>query len=119
MFVTTGSFSPPTLWLLGHIRLIVPTNGYFVPFSSEGLLQPWNTLSFPSEPRESLVQSDCIVHLRGKRNGMHEPLVLTVMGFGTHRVTHRAGYPVLRPIDCTMAPPPPLKLVVGRPNLLS
>ena len=37
---------------------------------------------------------------------MYEPLVLIVMGFGTHRVTHRAGYLVLPPLDCTMAPPP-------------
>ena len=28
------------------------------------------------------------------------------MVFGTHRVTHRAGYPVLPPLDCTIAPPP-------------
>ena len=81
------------------------TNGYFVPFSSGGLPQPWNTLPFPTVAGESLIcPSDCIVPLPGKRSGMYEPLVLVVMGFGTHRVTHRAGYPVLTPLDCTMAP---------------
>ena len=82
-------------------------NGYFVPFLSAGLPQPWNTLPFPTVAGESLIcPSDCIVRLLGKRSGMSEPLVLIVMGFGTHRVTHRAGYPVLPPLDCTMAPPP-------------
>ena len=83
------------------------TNGYFVPFSSGGLPQPWNALPFPTVPGESLIcPSDCIVRLPGKRSGMYEPLVLIVMGFGTHRVNHHAGYPVLPPLDCTMAPPP-------------
>ena len=101
LFLTTGSSSLPT-HTADRTR-----NGYFVPFSSGGLLQPWNTLPFPTVPGESLIcPSDCIVRLQGKRSGMYEPLVLIVMGFGTHRVTHRAGYPVLPPLDCTMAPPP-------------
>ena len=83
------------------------TNGYFVPFSSGGLPQPWNTLPFPTVAGESLIcPSDCIVRLPGKRSGMYEPLVLIAMGFWTHHVTHRAGYPVLPPLDCTMVPPP-------------
>ena len=83
------------------------TNGYFPPFSSRGLPQPWKTLPFPTEPGESLVgPSDCIARLHGKRSGMHAPLVLVVMGFGTHGVTHRAGYLALPPLDCTMTPPP-------------
>ena len=45
--------------------------------------------------------SNLIVRLPGKRSGMYEPLVLIGMGFGTHRVTHRAVYPVLPPLDCT------------------
>ena len=83
------------------------TNGYFVPFSFGGLPQPWNTLPFPTVPGESLVcPSGCIVRRPGKRSGLYEPSVLIVMGFGTHRVTHRAGYLVLPPLGCTMAPPP-------------
>ena len=83
------------------------TNGYLVPFSSGGLPQPWNTLPFPTVAGESLIcPSDCIGHLLGKRSGMYEPLVLIVLGFGIHRVTHRAGYLVLPPLDCTMAPLP-------------
>ena len=83
------------------------TNGYFVPFRYGGLVQPWNTLPVPTVAGESLFcPLDCLFRLLGKRNGMYEPLVLIVMGFGTHRVTHRAGYLVLPPLDCTMAPPP-------------
>ena len=83
------------------------TNGYFLPLSCGGFPQPWNTLPFPTVAGESLIgPSDCILRLHGKRSGMYEPLVLIVMGFGTHRVTHRAGYPVLVPLDCTMVPPP-------------
>ena len=83
------------------------TNGYFVPYSSGGLPQPWNGLPFPTVAGELFIcSSDCIVRLPGKRSGMYEPLVLIGMGFGTHRVTHRAKYPVLPPLDCTMAPPP-------------
>ena len=82
------------------------TNGYFVPFNFGGLPQPWNTLPFPTVAGESLIcPSDCIVRLPGKGSGMYEALVLIVMGFGTHRVTHSAGYPNLPPLDCTMAPP--------------
>ena len=50
--------------------------------------------------------SECIVRLPGKRSGMYEPLVLILIGFGTHRVIHRARYPIMPPLDCTMAPPP-------------
>ena len=83
------------------------TNGYFVPFSSQGLLEPWITLPFPMVAGELLIcPSDCIVRLLGKRSGTYEPLVLFVMGFGTHCVMHRAGYSVLPPLDCTMAPTP-------------
>ena len=82
------------------------TKGYFVPFNFGGLPQPWSTLPFPTVPGESLIcPSDCIVRLLGKRSGMYEPLVLILMCCVTHRVTH-AGYPVLLPLDCTMAPPP-------------
>ena len=64
-------------------------------------------LPFPKVPGESLIcPADCIVRLLGKRSGMYETLVLIVVGFGTHCATHRAGYPVLPPHDCTMAPPP-------------
>ena len=84
----------------------VPYAGYFVTFSFGGLPQPWNMLSFPIQPGESLVcPSDCIVHLPGKCSGVYEPLVLIVMGFGTHSVIHRAGYRVLPPLDCAMFPP--------------
>ena len=83
------------------------TNEYFIPFSCGGLPQPWNTLPFPTVAGESLIcPSDCMVCLPGKRSGMYEPLVPFVMGFGTHCVTHRAEYPVLPPLDCTMAPTP-------------
>ena len=37
---------------------------------------------------------------------MYEPLLLIVMGFGIRRVTHRARYLLLPPLDCTMAPSP-------------
>ena len=50
------------LWLLGHMRRIV---------------QPVGTSSHS-------VPEVC------RSRGMYEPLVLIVMGFGTHRVTHRA-----------------------------
>ena len=83
------------------------TNTHFVPFSSRGLPQPWNTLPSHTVADESLIcPSDCIVGFLGKRSGMYEPLVLIVMGFGTHPVTHRARYPVLLPLVCTMAPQP-------------
>ena len=58
-------------------------NGYFVPLCSGGLPQSWNTLPFPTVAGESLIcPSDYNVRLSGKGNGMYEPLVLIVMGFG-------------------------------------
>ena len=101
-----GIFLPSYTLVVGSHAADSTTNGYFVPFSSGGLPQPWNTLPFPTVAGESFFcPSDCIVRLPWKRSGMYEPLVLIVMGFGTHRVTHCAGYPVLPPLDCTMAPP--------------
>ena len=102
-----GIFLTSYTLVVGSHAVDSTTNGYFMPFSSGGLPQPWNTLPFPMVAGESLIcPSDCIVRLPGKRSGMYEPLVLIVMDFGTHRVNHRAGYPVLPPLDCTMAPPP-------------
>ena len=37
---------------------------------------------------------------------MHEPLVLILIGFGTHPVPHRATHAVLLALDRTMLPPP-------------
>ena len=67
--------------LVGSRAVDSPTNGYFVPFNSGGLPQPWKTLPFPSELNGPL---------DGKRRGMQEPMVLIVMGFETHCATHRA-----------------------------
>ena len=72
------------------------TKGYLVPFSFASLPQPWNMLPFPTVAGESLIcPSDYIVRLPGKHSRTYEPLVLIVMGFGTHCVTHRAGYSIV------------------------
>ena len=102
-----GVFLTSYTLVVGSHAAYSTMNGYFVPFSCGGLSQPWNTLPFPTVAGESLIRpSNCIVRLPGKRSGMYELSVLVVMGFGTHLVTHRAGYLLLPPLDCTMAPLP-------------
>ena len=101
-----GIFLTSYALVIGSHAADITTNGYFIPFRSRGLPQPCNTLPYPPVPGESLVcPSNCIVRLPGKRSSMYEPLVLIVLGFGTHHVTHRAGYPALPSLDCTMASP--------------
>lgn len=87
------------LAIIGEQPPDAPNAGYFVPYSADGLPDPWHTLPMPRSPGLALTMNSCFIHRgSGKPQGLLERRVVAFFAFTTVDVSYKFTSPAYPPL---------------------